>query len=81
MGLFDTSDSRMEEVLARLERIEDKLDRLLAQGGAAPSADMGDLKSECLALVRAGRKIQAIKRWREVTGQGLAEAKQAVEAL
>jgi ribosomal protein L7/L12 len=33
------------------------------------------------AHVTAGCKIEAIKRYRELTGAGLAEAKQAVEAL
>lgn len=32
-------------------------------------------------LLRAGRKIEAIKRYRELTGVGLKEAKDAVEAL
>ncbi|MFO0594496.1 MAG: ribosomal protein L7/L12 [Myxococcaceae bacterium] len=32
-------------------------------------------------LLRAGRKIEAIKRYRELTGVGLREAKDAVEAL
>ena len=32
-------------------------------------------------LLRAGRKIEAIKRYRELTGVGLKDAKDAVEAL
>ena len=39
------------------------------------------LDAELQALVAAGRKIEAIKRHREMTGAGLAEAKDAVEAL
>jgi hypothetical protein len=39
--------------------------------GAGPVAD----------LLRAGRKIEAIKKYRELTGVGLKEAKDAVEAL
>ena len=31
--------------------------------------------------ILAGQKIQAIKLWRELTGSGLAEAKQAIERL
>ena len=37
--------------------------------------------AEVLELVRAGRKIQAIKRYREVTGAGLREAKEAVDDI
>ena len=32
-------------------------------------------------LVRAGRKIEAIKRYRELTGLGLREAKDAIDAM
>ena len=39
-----------------------------------------DLDPVCDALYE-GRKIEAIKRYREVAGVGLAEAKDAVEAL
>ena len=36
---------------------------------------------EAQALMREGKKIEAIKRYRELTGAGLAEAKAAVEKL
>jgi ribosomal protein L7/L12 len=45
-----------------------------------PETD-GGVDSEVVALARSGQKIEAIKRYRELTGAGLAEAKQAVEAL
>lgn len=38
-------------------------------------------KKEAEELLRAGRKINAIKLWREKTGTSLKEAKDAVEAL
>ena len=37
--------------------------------------------AEVVALIRQGRKIEAIKRLRELTGLGLAEAREAVEEL
>lgn len=37
--------------------------------------------SELLDLIRRGRKIEAIKRMRDLTGMRLAEAKDAVETL
>jgi len=43
--------------------------------------DNADFEAELRALLAEGRKIAAIKRYREETGVGLAEAKQAVEAL
>ncbi|HEY0594753.1 ribosomal protein L7/L12 [Sphingopyxis sp.] len=36
---------------------------------------------QILDLIRRGQKIQAIKRMRELTGMGLAESKDAVEAI
>lgn len=37
--------------------------------------------AEVVALIRQGRKIEAIKRLRDLTRMGLAEAKEAVEEL
>ncbi|MGB6044253.1 MAG: ribosomal protein L7/L12 [Pirellulales bacterium] len=39
------------------------------------------LDNEILNLLAAGKKIAAIKRYREATGAGLAEAKEAVERI
>lgn len=36
---------------------------------------------QILDMIRRGRKIEAIKRMRDLTGMGLAEAKNAVEAI
>jgi len=36
---------------------------------------------QILAMIRRGDKIQAIKRMRDLTGMGLAESKDAVEAI
>jgi large subunit ribosomal protein L7/L12 len=55
----------------------------LGRGGAL-SAEAGtdrDFEDELVALLQQGQKIQAIKRYRERTGVGLKEAKDAVEAL
>ena len=45
------------------------------------SADEPDFEAELHRLLNAGRKIEAIKLYRERTGTGLKEAKNAVEAL
>ena len=49
--------------------------------GLMPGGIEGSLEGELLDLLRKGRKIEAIKRYREATGAGLKEAKDAVEAL
>ena len=38
-------------------------------------------EAEIIVLLRLGRKVDAVKRMREQTGMGLAEAKEAVEAI
>jgi ribosomal protein L7/L12 len=43
--------------------------------------DDKNFEDELRALLAAGRKIEAIKQYRAATGAGLAEAKNAVEAL
>lgn len=40
-----------------------------------------DYRDEIAELIFAGRKIEAIKRYREITGEGLREAKAYVETL
>jgi len=47
----------------------------------APGQPASEADDEVLKLLRSGRKIAAIKAYREQTGVGLKEAKDAVEAL
>ncbi|MFI9388671.1 ribosomal protein L7/L12 [Kutzneria sp. NPDC052558] len=70
-----TGSTRLLE--RRLERLERKVDQLMQHVGVEqPGPDQ-----DVLHLARAGRKIEAIKRYRELTGAGLKEAKDAVERL
>lgn len=66
------------KINASVARQERKVDALLKHSGV----DVSSLAAhEAEALARAGRKIEAIKVYRELTGAGLAEAKAAVEKL
>ncbi|MFI5621941.1 ribosomal protein L7/L12 [Nocardioides sp. NPDC051685] len=78
--VIESSSTRTRtELTRRLNRLEDKVDLLLKQAGLEePPLPRQD---EFVALVRAGKKIEAIKVYREATGVGLAEAKRAVEQL
>lgn len=67
--------SRADRRAARLER---KLDLVLEHLDLQEEVPRRD---EIVALVREGKKIQAVKTYREVTGAGLAEAKEAVDRL
>lgn len=66
---------RAAAVTSRLER---KLDVLLRHSGVDLAAAA---IAEAAALKRAGKLIEAIKAYRELTGCGLAEAKAKVESL
>ena len=83
---MDSGDQITVEM--RLAAVEEKLDRLLAHlgldgdGGPAPAVPAAsNAEAHIRALIQAGKKIQAIKAYREVTGQGLKESKDAVEAM
>jgi ribosomal protein L7/L12 len=62
----------------RAVRIEAKLDAVLAHLGVDLVAKAD---AEVRRLAQAGDKIGAIKKYRELTGVGLAEAKTQVELL
>jgi ribosomal protein L7/L12 len=55
----------------------------LERGEAMPTTQSADsaLETEIISLLEAGRKVEAIKLYRERTGTGLKEAKDAVEAI
>ena len=74
MGLF--SGSNDSAMLKQLTRIERKLDALLAH---LDIREHGDDMDDIRGLIAAGQKIAAIKAYRERTGAGLAEAKDAID--
>jgi ribosomal protein L7/L12 len=62
----------------RLALVERKLDAVLEQlGVAVPEPHLERVE----ALLREGRNIEAIKTYREATGAGLREAKDAVDRI
>ncbi len=63
----------------QLLRLEQKVDRLIQHAGL--NTDSTDALTEGVAdALRAGKKIEAIRLYREATGVGLADAKAAVES-
>ncbi|MER8005174.1 MULTISPECIES: ribosomal protein L7/L12 [unclassified Streptomyces] len=71
-------ESRISRADKRVARVERKLDLIIAHLGIDASEPWND---EVTALLRDGKKIQAIKVYREATGADLREAKEAVERL
>ena len=78
LGAVLTVQSRISLADRRVARVERKLDLIIDHLGLR--ADDPRM-NEVVALVRDGKKIQAIKVYREITGAGLKEAKDAVEAI
>jgi ribosomal protein L7/L12 len=77
--------------IAELERKVSELYQRLGQaeptgfgsgsGFSEPASVTASEDPRLIELIRAGNEIQAIKLYRELTGTGLAEAKDAVERL
>jgi ribosomal protein L7/L12 len=62
-------------------RMQRQLDAIMKNLGLVepPASRPGALSSQVAALIAAGRKIEAIKLYRQETGEGLKQAKAAVE--
>ncbi|MFC8843582.1 hypothetical protein ACFT8Q_26270 [Streptomyces griseoincarnatus] len=67
--------TRSDRRVARVERKIDAVMRHLDLEEEVPRKD------EILTLARDGKQVQAIRLYREATGAGLVEAKQAVDAM
>jgi large subunit ribosomal protein L7/L12 len=61
--------------------VRDPASHALAHLPSRPALDDQAFAAHLLVLLAAGQKIEAIKLYREHTGVGLKEAKDAVEAL
>jgi ribosomal protein L7/L12 len=74
-----------DSVLIRRLAVLEQQVRLLSQTAGVPcpafASDGDSLPAEVIALLRSGKKLQAIKLLMQLTGAGLAEAKAAVDAF
>jgi len=76
--LVGAMERRVSRIDSRVARLEHKTDLVLERLGVElPGPDT----RQVVALLRAGKKIEAIKVYRELTGAGLKEAKEAVERM
>ncbi|WP_406199812.1 MULTISPECIES: ribosomal protein L7/L12 [unclassified Streptomyces] len=75
---FAGAESRISRTDRRVARVERKLDLIIDHLGLR---DDDPRMAKVVALLRDDKKIQAIKEYREITGVGLAEAKEAVERM
>lgn len=71
-------NSRIKGTDRRIARVEHKVDLILDHLGLRK---VDPEFEQVAALLRAGKKINAIKMYREITGVGLKEAKASVERM
>jgi len=73
--------SYVDQIFKRLQRIEAQV-ALLSQKAGVPFEDpAANAPPEVLELVRAGDRMGAIRKYRELTGAGMQEAQELVETL
>jgi ribosomal protein L7/L12 len=73
-------ESELQALQTRVATLEAQMSALLTHSGAV-NLEADALQDEIVRLVRANRKIEAIKLYRERTGVGLAEPKDFVDRL
>jgi ribosomal protein L7/L12 len=78
-AMFSAIERKVDRVERRIKVMERRQELILTHLGIEDPA-APDLR-EIDALLREGRKIQAIKAYRDLTGAGLKDAKEAVERL
>ncbi|MGW0564184.1 hypothetical protein ACWDZ4_27165 [Streptomyces sp. NPDC003016] len=76
--LVSANEHRLRRTHHRVARLEQKLDLVMEQLGIHVPDPATD---QVAALVREGKKIQAIKLYRETTGSDLLTAKNAVDRM
>jgi ribosomal protein L7/L12 len=75
---FAGLEGKLARTDRRIARVEHQLDQILDHLGIREGPPH---LPQVTALLRDGKKIQAIKAYREATGAGLKEAKDAVERM
>jgi ribosomal protein L7/L12 len=76
-----TAESEILALRARVAELESRVDFLYNHLGIAQVRDNGMAEARVVETLKKGNKIEAIKIYREIYNCGLAEAKQAVDAI
>ena len=75
-------DNEIFQLRQRITKLENQIAFILHQQGLIyPEEQNMGVSSEIMNLMRQGKKIQAIKLYRQETGVGLKQAKDFVDAL
>ena len=76
----------IERIDKRLDWIEENLGRVIglqyvAMGRSETRPDAAGVPSDVLELARAGKVVDAVKRYRELTGLDFAHAREVIDKL
>ena len=84
-GSYDTVslERHFAAISARLDHIEEQLKRIANAGGVdyASFADANQVPEEVVRLAKAGDRLGAVKKFRELTGANFDQAAQIVDSL
>jgi ribosomal protein L7/L12 len=84
------TESELENAIKRIEKrldwVEENLSRLVElqyvpMGRSNTRPDAGGVPADVLELAQAGKKIFAVKRYRELTGVDFAHAREVIDSL
>jgi len=79
---FGVGLKESQDAIERIERGEPvQITQGVLRSEDRPPVDLTELESELRQLLQEGRKIEAIKRYREGFGEGLSDSKDAVDAF
>ena len=78
-----TLEAHFDVINRRLRRIEEELVRLSETGGGgfAYTPSWADVPEDVIALAQGGKKLEAMKRYRELTGADMEQAREVVVGL
>ena len=68
-------------IVERFRRLEEQVALLSAKAGVVWDDESMGMPPDVVQLARGGDRLKAVVRYREITGVGLVEAKQAVDRL
>lgn len=75
-----TNSNKLNKLEDEIYKMKVTLDRIAKHNGIGDVEDK-DIDDEICELLSSGKKIKAVKRYREITGLGLKESKDYVDLL
>ena len=77
----ESLERHFQQINKRLADIEAQLKKVSDSAGVAYDEPMAEVPSDVIELAQAGKTMDAVKRYREVTGAGAEEAMTVVGGL